>query len=220
MGTLKESIQHEVCLLECKSLDHVIILERKVESKNMATRRVVTNNYRENHVLSPSLTKPTRLTPYQMYEIREKGICFNCDNKYNKGHKCGEKKLFYILCEEEEDQELEASHNLELEETAPMIYFHTLAGIITPKPLNIEGYIKNKKVIVLLDSSSTHNFINYKLEKLLNWFVFPAPKFQVMIAYGGTTNFSLKFYSIKLNMGGIYWIVPFFKFKWVVLMLY
>ena len=35
------------------------------------------------------------------------GICFNFDSKYNKGHKCGEKKLFYIDCEEEEEEEEE-----------------------------------------------------------------------------------------------------------------
>jgi hypothetical protein len=42
-----------------------------------------------------------------MDERREKGPCFNCDNKYSKRHKCSEKKLFYIDREEEENQELE-----------------------------------------------------------------------------------------------------------------
>jgi hypothetical protein len=53
---------------------------------------------------------------------------------------------------------------------------------------------------MLIDSGSTHNFINYKLAKDLN-FVFPAPEFQVMIADGGTINCSGKCHSIKLNMG-------------------
>jgi hypothetical protein len=69
----------------------------------MATGRVATNNYRENHVPSPNLTQPTRLTPYKMNEIISNGLCFNCDNKYIKGHKCNEKKIFYLDCEEEED---------------------------------------------------------------------------------------------------------------------
>jgi hypothetical protein len=103
-------------------------VERKVEGKNMATRRVATNNYRENHAPSSNLTQPMRLTPQKMDEIREKGLCFNCDKKYSKGHKCGEKKLFYIDCEEEEDQELEPSQDLELEETTPTIYCHALVG--------------------------------------------------------------------------------------------
>jgi hypothetical protein len=40
-------------------------------------------------------------------ERKAKGLCFNCDRKYSKGHKCGEKKLFYIYHEEEEEQEQE-----------------------------------------------------------------------------------------------------------------
>ena len=45
-----------------------------------------------------------------MDERRVKGLCFNCDSKYSKGHKCGEKKLFYIDCEEEEANEQEPSY--------------------------------------------------------------------------------------------------------------
>jgi hypothetical protein len=57
---------------------------------------------------------------------------------------------------------------------------------------------------VLNDSGSTHNFINYKLAKLLNFFVFLAPKFQVMIVDGHTINFSRKCHNIKLIMGGVF----------------
>jgi len=84
----------------------------------MATRKLVTNNYRENHAPFP---KPTRLTPLQMDKIREKGLCFNYDNKYSKGNKCSEKKLFYIDYDDQEDQEVETSQDLELEETTRTI---------------------------------------------------------------------------------------------------
>jgi hypothetical protein len=76
-----------------------------------------------------------------------------------------------------------------------------LAGINTPQTLKIEGYIKKKKVIVLIDSGSTHNFIHYKLAKALNCFVYRAPEFQVMIANGGTINFSGKCNKINLTIG-------------------
>jgi hypothetical protein len=49
-----------------------------------------------------------------MDERSAKGICFNCDNKYSKGHKCSEKKLFYIECEEESDKELEFLEDLDI----------------------------------------------------------------------------------------------------------
>ena len=74
------------------------------------------------------------------------------------------------------------------EELTPTISCNALAGIITPQTLKIEGYIKKKKVIVLIDFGSTHNFIDYKLAKDINCFVYPTPKFQVMTADGGTIN--------------------------------
>jgi hypothetical protein len=158
----------------------------------MATRRTNPNTYRENNAPSSKTPQPTRLTPQQLEERKEKGLCFNCDNKYSKGHKCGEKKLFYIDCEEEEEQEQEPCQDeyievILFEELTPTISCNALVGISTPQTLKIEGYIKKKKVIVLIDSGSTHNFIHYKLAKALNCFVYPAPKFQVMIADGGTT---------------------------------
>ena len=115
IGTLKDKIQHEVHLFEQTSLENDFMVARKVESKNMAmaTRRTTSNTYRENNVPS-NPPQPTRMTLQQMDERRAKGLCFNCDNKYSKGHKCGEKKLFYTNCEEEEAQEQEPSHAEEI----------------------------------------------------------------------------------------------------------
>ena len=59
------------------------------------------NTYRNNNVPYSKPPQLTRLTPGQMDERKEKCIFFNCDSKYSKGHKCGEKKSFYIYCEEE-----------------------------------------------------------------------------------------------------------------------
>ena len=96
IGTLKDNIQHEVCLFEPSSLEKDLMMERKVESKNMAmnTRKAFSNTYRENNV--PSSKPPQRLTPQQLEERRAKGLCFNYDSTYSKGHECNENKLFYI----------------------------------------------------------------------------------------------------------------------------
>jgi len=63
-----------------------------------------------------------------------------------------------------------------------------LDGINAPQTLKIDTYIKKKKVTMLIDSRSTHKFINYKLAKLLNYFIYSTPSFQVMIVVGGTIN--------------------------------
>ena len=70
-----------------------------------------------------------------MDERRSKGLCFNCDNKYSKGHECGEKKLFYIDCEEDEEKEKETPEGKKKEtpeEITLTIYFNALARITTP----------------------------------------------------------------------------------------
>ena len=109
IGTLKDNIQHEVCLWEPNSLEKAFGLARKIERKIMETRKSTTHNYKDGSVVAPSLPQLTRLTPQQLEEKREKGLCYSCDRKYTKGHKCVEKKLFYIDCEEEEEKEQERS---------------------------------------------------------------------------------------------------------------
>ena len=74
----------------------------------------------------------------------------------------------------------------------PTISCNELVGITTPQTLNIEGNIKKKEVIVLIDLGSTYNFIHCKIAKELNFFLYPTPKCQVMVANGGNINFSGK----------------------------
>ena len=132
----------------------------KVESKIMATRKSTPHNYNNQNVVSPSLPRPTRVTPQQLEEKRKKGLCYNCDRKYTEGHKCDENKLFYIDCEEEEEKEQVMSkeedilheQTLDKEEMNPTISCNASVGITSPQTIKIEGHIKKKKVIVLIDS--------------------------------------------------------------------
>ena len=78
---------------------------------------------------------------------------------------------------------------------------NTVVAITAPKTLKVEGYIKKKKVIVLIDSGSAHNFIHCKITKELNCFLYPTPTCQVMVANGGTINCSRKCHNINLTMG-------------------
>jgi hypothetical protein len=74
IGTLKDNIQHEVRLWEPKSLENAFKVARNVESKNMAmaTRRTNPNIYRENNAPSSKTPQPTRLTPQQLEERKQK----------------------------------------------------------------------------------------------------------------------------------------------------
>ena len=90
--TVKDKIQHGVCLWELVSWKTAFRLARKNESKIMATRKPATYNYKDGSVVTPRLPQPTRLIPQQLEEKRAKGIFYSCDSKYIKGHKSAEKK--------------------------------------------------------------------------------------------------------------------------------
>ena len=81
------------------------------------------------------------------------------------------------------------------------ISYNSFVGITTPQTLKIEGHIKKKKVIVLIDLGSTHNFIHCKVVKGLKFFLYPVLECQVMAANGGTINCFGNFHNIKLTMG-------------------
>ena len=140
IGTLKDNIQHEVHVLETNSLEKVFRLARKIGCKIMATRKPTTHFYKEGSVSTPRFPQITRLTTEQLEEKREKGLCYSCDSKYTKGHKCSENKLFYIDCEEEEEKEQETSKEadihqeltLEKEKMNLTISCNALVGITTP----------------------------------------------------------------------------------------
>ena len=86
IGTLKDNIQHEVCPWEPDSLEKEFRLARKIECKIMATRKPTTHFYKKGSVATPKFPQPTRLTPQQLEEKREKGLCYICDRKYTKDH--------------------------------------------------------------------------------------------------------------------------------------
>ena len=85
------------------------MVARNIERKIMATRRSTTQNYKYRNVVTLSLPQPIILTSKQLEEKREKGLDYNCDSTYSKGHTHTKKKLFYLGCEKEEEKEQETS---------------------------------------------------------------------------------------------------------------
>ena len=63
------------------------------------------------------------------------------------------------------EEDILQEQSLDKEEMNPTMSCYALAGITTPQTIKIEEQIKKKKVIVLIDSGRTHNFINCKVEK-------------------------------------------------------
>jgi hypothetical protein len=71
-------------------------------------------------------------------------------------------------------------------EVEPVISLNALTGFSAPQTLKLIGYIKNRKVIILVDSGSTHNFIHRRISQEVNCYIRAVNNFQIMIANGGS----------------------------------
>jgi predicted aspartyl protease len=64
----------------------------------------------------------------------------------------------------------------------PKISLAAITGIAQPQTLKLKGQIKKQNVTILVDTGSTHNFIDVNVAKNLNLFVYPTVDIRVMVA--------------------------------------
>ena len=111
-----------------------------------------------------------RLTPTEQLERRRQGLCFNCDEPYVPGHVCP--RLFYLEAADYVEEDTAAAGLDDLpapvatEDTpapAPattlVVSLHALAGIRAEKTMLLPVMINGERLLALLDTGSTHNFL-------------------------------------------------------------
>ena len=115
-----------------------------------------------------------------MNERREKGLCYNCDEKFIPGHKCKSLTLFLVdgndYCDEDMDCSLDSDVIPHLE-----ISLHAIAGATNPQTMCVIRYYHNKPLYILLDSSSTYNFLDPLVASKLNLHISCKTSFNVMM---------------------------------------
>jgi len=112
-----------------------------------------------------------RLTPAEQAERRRQGLCYNCDEPYVPGHVC--QRLFYLDVDDYvvEDAvpvgDAAAAAALREEPAAPelpnanafVVSLHAVAGIRTENTMLLPVLVKGERLLALLDTGSTHNFL-------------------------------------------------------------
>lgn len=106
-----------------------------------------------------------------MQERKKRDLCWFCDEKYHTGHKCSKPKIYLLegmVGEGEDDDEAEneegtlAVIETNEEEVGELlkISLHTIAGSLAPKTMRLFAEINHQKVLILIDTESTHSFID------------------------------------------------------------
>ena len=95
-------------------------------------------------------------------------------------------------------------------ETILQVSLSAMTGISQPQTLMLRGHIKNTNVMVLVDTGSTHNFLDSTMAKILNIFTFPMPNMKVMVADGKKIEQVGKCHKVKLQIKKFHLESPFY----------
>ena len=105
------------------------------------------------------------LSPVELALHLEKGLCFNCDEKFSRGHKCTPSLFLFVIEEEEGSHEPDLVTTVSsLDELSPaQISLYALSGHGAPETLRVFGLIGDRRVLILIDGGSNHNFLQQAL---------------------------------------------------------
>lgn len=97
-----------------------------------------------------------------MAEKKARNECFHCNEKFHPGHKCkGAIPSIELVPNNESFSSGEETEEEECNlKEKPIISVHALTGIPRHKTMIVGGVISHKRVNILMDSGSTHNFLN------------------------------------------------------------
>lgn len=142
------------------------------------------------------------LSQEEMSKRRAEGLCYFCDEKYTPGHYLKHKKtqLFMIEAAEEEEEELiEQEKTEENDGDCAHISVNAVAGITGYRTMRVKGVSGKRAVFVLVDSGSTHNFIDPKVAMKLNCTILPTGLARVAVADGSKLAVSGRVSNLQWN---------------------
>ncbi|XP_040998183.1 uncharacterized protein K02A2.6-like [Juglans microcarpa x Juglans regia] len=162
----------------------------------------------EMEVSKPKPYEVKKLSRQDVQERIKKGLCFKCGDKWSKEHSCKSGKA-YVLIEEEENEE--SSHDeSEQEEAEPSgeeedaeLSLNAMSGVQRPTSMRVMAWIGKFEVTLLVDSGSTHNFINSNIVTKVGLKSSTIEPFDVKVANGDKLRCEGLVKEVKMNVQGL-----------------
>jgi len=123
----------------------------------------------------------------QKQEYDAKGLCYKCDGKWHRGHRCDNILLMFLDDLDSEDTtptEKGIPEEQGVVVGADISSLNSMAGTSTPRSLRFTGTISGVPVLVLVDGGSSHNFIHPDVVEKLKIEVDTVPVFRVHVGNG------------------------------------
>jgi Retroviral aspartyl protease len=192
-GGLKPEIKSFVKVFRPQTLedayDHALNLEGAVESQ---MRKIKFNSkpYPVNVTTKPQ-NQPSLSKNTLMDQRRLLGLCFKCGEKYYPGHQCRVKVQILLgqedtLLEEACDQQV--IHQSDTDQDAPIEEAIVSMHVTHPSPsmqsMRFRGKVGTHCIYALLDSGSTHSFIDPSVLQGQNFQISVTKPLVVMVANG------------------------------------
>ena len=144
---------------------------------------------------TPPKTTYKRLTQAEMASRRERGLCYNCDERYGPNHRC-RGKFFLLIASEDDDHPpgppdpptppspLPSPTDQPPTPLSAQLSLHALSGQPASATLRVLGLITGHDVVVLVDGGSTQYFIHDRLAHFLHLVTLPVPPLTIMVGNG------------------------------------
>lgn len=213
MGGLHKSISSGIRIFKHKTLLEISNLARLRDDQLQQEKRWPNprpyqskqpqSNFRVDNTGSQSdkqATVPKRLSWEELKKKRSLGLCFSCDERYTPGHRCKQPQLFIMEVGDEDDTETE-KEELADDAHSPEITLHALTGWDAPTTIRLHATIKSQNLLALVDSSSTHNFINERVAQNLGLVETETTPFQVLVANGSPLQCRRMYENVSLKLG-------------------
>ncbi|KHN07600.1 Retrovirus-related Pol polyprotein from transposon opus, partial [Glycine soja] len=223
-------IRREVLALQPISLPQAMALAKLQEDKIRDRRQAPPRNH---NTPSASYAPPTRKphstyvqrTPDEMALRREKGLCYNCEEKWSSTHRCKGRVLLFIADNPSptSDEPISEPPLLPLPEptpacppdldstselTPPHVSLHALSGLPSSETFRLVGIINHSPLTILIDSGSTHNFLQPRLAQFLRLKTQPTNPLNVLVGNGSVLKCDQVCHDISLLLQDHHFLQP------------
>uniref|UniRef100_A0A1J3IVR9 Transposon Ty3-I Gag-Pol polyprotein n=2 Tax=Noccaea caerulescens TaxID=107243 RepID=A0A1J3IVR9_NOCCA len=148
----------------------------------------------------------------EMQDRRNNGLCMFCDEPFTPGHHLKHKRTQVFIMDgeieehhededDDSDAQLEEEISTEVVEKSPVISVNALSGSATFNCMRVVGQYAKRKLHILIDPGSTHNFLDLSIAKELGCSLEKIKPMAVAAANGSNmvTGFKCRNFTWKLQ---------------------